>query len=231
MSLKVKDLRVKVEGKLVLDDVSLAVGKGEIVALVGPNGSGKSSLAYSLMGKEEYVVEKGEMMLDGESLGDLEVNERARKGLFLAFQQPVAVEGVTVGEVVVGGWREKDEGVRLAWEDVVEKVADGAEELGVKKDLLERGLNNGFSGGEKKKMEVLQMLSLGTRYVILDEVDSGLDRESLELVGRVVRKMSKEGCGFLVISHGEKLLEYLRPSKVIYLSEGKVEKVIKNGKR
>lgn len=231
MSLKVKDLRVRVDEKLVLDEVSLSIGKGEIVALVGPNGSGKSSLAYSLMGKEEYVVEKGEMKLEGDDLSGLGTDERARKGLFLAFQQPVAVEGVTVGEVVVGGWREKDEGVRLVWEDVVEKVADGAEELGVKKDLLERGLNNGFSGGEKKKMEVLQMLSLGARYAILDEVDSGLDGESLELVGRVVRKMSKEGCGFLVISHGEKLLEYLKPSKVIYLSEGKVEKVIKNGKR
>ncbi len=100
-------------------------------------------------------------------------------------------------------------------------------ELGVNGDLLERGLNDGFSGGEKKKMEVLQMLSLGSKYAILDEVDSGLDKESLKLVGKVVKKMGEEGCGFLVISHGEKLLEYLKPSKVIYLKNGKVEKVIK----
>lgn len=231
MSLKVKNLRVKVEGRLVLDDVSLEVGKGEIVGLVGPNGSGKSSLAYSLMGKEEYVVEKGEMVLDGKSLLSLEVDERARKGLFLAFQQPVVIEGVSVGEVVVGSWREKEGGERLVWEEMVEKMSEKAVELGVKEDLLERGLNDGFSGGEKKKMEVLQMLSLGAKYAILDEVDSGLDRESLELVGKVVRKMSEEGCGFLVISHGEKLLKYLKPSRVIYLKDGKVEKVIKKRKR
>jgi len=138
--LEVKNLRVKVGGKLVLDGVDLKVGKGEIVALVGPNGSGKSSLAYSLMGKEEYVVEKGEMVLDGKSLVDLEVNERAKEGLFLAFQQPVAVEGVTVGEVVVSSWREKDEGMRYAWEEMVEKISDGAVRLGAKEDLLERGL-------------------------------------------------------------------------------------------
>lgn len=231
MSLEVKDLRVRVEKRLVLSDVSLSVGKGEIVALVGPNGSGKSSLAYSLMGKEEYVVEKGKMVLDGEVLDGLKVNERAKKGLFLAFQQPVAVEGVTVGEVVVGGWREKEEGMRLVWEDVVEKMDREAKRLGIEEELLERGLNNGFSGGEKKKMEILQMLSLGAKYAILDEVDSGLDKESLKLVGKVVKKMSKKGCGFLVISHGEKLLKYLEPSKVIYLKNGKIEKVIKKGER
>ena len=227
MSLKVKNLRVKVGGKLVLDGVDLEVGKGEIVALVGPNGSGKSSLAYSLMGKEEYVVEKGEMALDGKSLVGLEVNERAKEGLFLAFQQPVAVEGVTVGEVVVSSWREKDEGMRYAWEEMVEKISDGAVRLGAKEDLLERGLNDGFSGGEKKKIEVLQMLSLSPKYAILDEVDSGLDKESLKIVGEVVKEMKKDGCGFLVISHGEKLLEYLKSSKVIYLKDGKVEKVSK----
>ena len=231
MSLEVKGLRVRVGKKLVLDDVSLEVGKGEIVALVGPNGSGKSSLAYSLMGKEEYVVEKGKMVLDGENLADLEVNERAGHGLFLAFQQPVIVEGVTVGEVVVSSWREKDEGMNLLWDGMMETMGKEAVRLGIKRDLLERGLNNGFSGGEKKKMEVLQMLSLGAKYAILDEVDSGLDKESLKLVGKVVRKMSKDGCGFLVISHGEKLLEYLKPSRVIYLKNGKVEKVIKKGEK
>lgn len=231
MSLGAKDLRVRVGEKLVLKDVSLEVGEGEIVALVGPNGSGKSSLAYSLMGKEEYVVEKGKMMLDGESLGDLEVDERAKKGLFLAFQQPVVIEGVSAGEVVVSGWREKEDGVRLVWDEMVEKMGEEAVRLGVKKDLLERGLNNGFSGGEKKKMEVLQMLSLGAKYAILDEVDSGLDKDSLELVGKVVKKMGEEGCGFLVISHGEKLLEYLKPSRVIYLKEGKVEKIVKKEER
>jgi len=231
MSLEVKNLRVRVEEKLVLDGVSLSVGKGEIVGLVGPNGSGKSSLAYSLMGKEEYVVEKGEMVLDGKSLVGLEVNERAKKGLFLAFQQPVVVEGVSVGEVVVSGWRGKKDGKSLVWEEMVEKMGEGAARLGVKEDLLERGLNNGFSGGEKKKMEILQMLSLGAKYAILDEVDSGLDGESLELVGKVVKEMSEEGCGFLVISHGEKLLKYLKPSRVVYFKEGKVEKVIKKGKK
>ena len=227
MSLEVKDLRVRVNEKLVLSGVSLSVGRGEIVGLVGPNGSGKSSLAYSLMGKEEYVVEKGKMVLDGEVLDGLEVNERAKKGLFLAFQQPVMVEGVTVGEVVVSGWREKEDRERLGWGEMMKKMGEEVVELGVNGDLLERGLNDGFSGGEKKKMEVLQMLSLGSKYAILDEVDSGLDKESLKLVGKVVKKMGEEGCGFLVISHGEKLLEYLKPSKVIYLKNGKVEKVIK----
>lgn len=231
MSLSVKNLRVKVGGKLVLDDVSLSVGKGEVVALVGPNGSGKSSLAYSLMGKESYVVEKGSMVLDGKDLVGLEVNERAKEGLFLAFQQPVAVEGVSVGEVVVSSWREKDEGMRYVWEEMVDKMGDSAVRLRVKEDLLERGLNDGFSGGEKKKMEVLQMLSLSPKYAILDEVDSGLDKEALKLVGEVVKEMKEDGCGFLVISHGEKLLEYLKPSKVVYLKEGKVEKVSKTGKK
>lgn len=229
MSLKVEGLRVSVEGKRVLRGVDVEIGEGEVVALVGANGSGKSSLAYALMGKDGYEVEEGKVGLDGKDLLEMGTNERAKAGLLLVFQEPVEVGGVSVGEVVVSAWREKDEGMRWAWEELMEKVAEGARILGLKKELLERGLNEGFSGGEKKKMEMLQMLSLRPKYVILDEVDSGLDKKSLTVVGKLVNELRKEGCGFLVISHGEKLLKDVKPERTIYLNEGKVKKVKRRG--
>jgi len=225
MSLKIEDLQVEVEGKRVLKGVNIKIGEGEVVALVGANGSGKSSLAYALMGKEEYLVVGGKMSLDGSDLLGMKTDERARAGLFLVFQEPVEVGGVSVGEVVVSAWREKDEGMRWSWEELMEEVGQRGIVLGLKKELLERGLNEGFSGGEKKKMEMLQMLSLRPKYVILDEVDSGLDKRSLKVVGKLVNELREEGCGFLVISHGEKLLKDIKPERVIYLDGGKVRKV------
>ena len=233
MSLSVKGLQVSVKGKEILKGVDLEIKAGEVVAIMGPNGSGKSSLGYTLMGQGKYKVKKGSVQLDGENLLRMKTDERVRVGLFLGWQNPVAVDGVTVEQVLraamiscknsackrtgqlekcltVGGFRE-----------ILYKKA---EELKIDKKLLSRSINVGFSGGEKKKIEVLQMALLKPKYVILDEIDSGLDIDSLKIVGRRIEEIRRKNSkmGLMLITHYQRVLKFVQPDKVLIIKEGKI---------
>lgn len=220
MALEIKNLSVKVEGKRVLKGVSLDIKAGEVVALMGPNGSGKSSLAYALAGHPKYNVQ-GEIKMDGVSLLGETVDERARRGLFLAFQYPLGVEGVTVRELLLTAMRSK--GKKITALEVKKQVEEIAKKLKIDEDLLRRGLNDGFSGGEKKKMEILQMKILEPKYAIMDETDSGLDIDALRLVAENVAEIAKKGkVGILVITHYKRMLKYLKPDRVLVMKNGEI---------
>lgn len=220
MALRVKNLFVSVDKKEILKGVSLDVGPGEIVALMGPNGSGKSSLASALMGHPNYKVSTGEISLDGEGLLNKKVDERAKMGLFLAFQYPVGIDGVNVKEVLITALRGRGE--KISAFDLKKRVEKEARKIGIEKDLLIRSLNDSFSGGEKKKMEMLQMSILKPKYAILDETDSGLDIDALRVVADGAKKAAQAGMGVLVITHYKRILEYLRPDRVLVMKKGKV---------
>jgi len=219
--LKIKNLRVTVEDKEVLRGVSFDVGKGEIVALMGPNGSGKSSLSNAIMGNPNYEVVGGSVEYLGEDLSELSVDERAKKGIMMAFQNPVAINGVTVRELLLSSLRARGEKVSAV--EVKNNIEKIAEELKMDRELLSRGVNEGFSGGEKKKLEVLQMKLLSPRLLILDEVDSGLDIDALKTIASSVKKQVKQKeMSVLVITHYQRLLKYLVPDRVVVLKEGRV---------
>lgn len=220
MALEIKRLRVRIEGKEVIKGIDLRIEPGKVVALMGPNGSGKSSLAYALMGHPRYEV-KGSVKIDGKDINELTPDERARQGLFLAFQYPVGIEGVSVKELLLGAMRERGE--KISALELRRKVEIEAKELGVEKELLSRSVNDGFSGGEKKKIEILQMRILQPKYAVLDETDSGLDIDALRVVAEGARMVvEKEKVGVLVITHYQRVLRYLRPDEVMVLRKGKI---------
>ena len=220
MALEMKSLRVRIEGKEVIKGIDLMIEPGKVVALMGPNGSGKSSLAYALMGHPRYAV-KGSIKIDGKDINELTPDERARQGLFLAFQYPVGIEGVSVKELLLGAMRERGE--KISALELRRKVEVEARELGVEKELLSRSVNDGFSGGEKKKIEILQMRILQPKYAVLDETDSGLDIDALRVVAEGARMVvEKEKVGVLVITHYQRVLRYLRPDEVMVLRKGKI---------
>lgn len=220
MALEIKRLRVRIEGKEVIKGIDLRIEPGKVVALMGPNGSGKSSLAYALMGHPRYEV-KGSVKIDGKDINELTPDERARQGLFLAFQYPVGIEGVSVKELLLGAMRERGEKITAL--ELRRKVEVEARELGVEKELLSRSVNDGFSGGEKKKIEILQMRILQPKYAVLDETDSGLDIDALRVVAEGARMVvEKEKVGVLVITHYQRVLRYLRPDEVMVLRKGKI---------
>ncbi|OQA82961.1 MAG: Vegetative protein 296 [Microgenomates group bacterium ADurb.Bin238] len=220
MALEIKRLRVRIEGKEVIKGIDLRIEPGKVVALMGPNGSGKSSLAYALMGHPRYEV-KGSVKIDGKDINELTPDERARQGLFLAFQYPVGIEGVSVRELLLGAMRERGE--KISALELRRKVEVEARELGVEKELLSRSVNDGFSGGEKKKIEILQMRILQPKYAVLDETDSGLDIDALRVVAEGARMVvEKEKVGVLVITHYQRVLRYLRPDEVMVLRKGKI---------
>lgn len=220
MALEMKSLRVRIEGKEVIKGIDLMIEPGKVVALMGPNGSGKSSLAYALMGHPRYEV-KGSIKVDGKDINELTPDERARQGLFLAFQYPVGIGGVSVRELLLGAMRERGE--KISALELRRKVEIEAKELGVEKELLSRSVNDGFSGGEKKKIEILQMRILQPKYAVLDETDSGLDIDALRVVAEGARMVvEKEKAGVLVITHYQRVLRYLRPDEVMVLRKGKI---------
>lgn len=216
--LNVKNLSVNIGDKQILKGVSLEVKQGEIVAVMGPNGSGKSTLAYTIMGHPNYIIENGDLTIDNEKINEKAPDERARMGLFLATQYPVSIPGVNVREVLLASLRRKGE--KISALELKKKVETIAEELKLSPDLLKRGINEGFSGGEKKKMEILQMRILAPKYAILDETDSGLDIDALKIVAEGAVKMAEEGAGVLVITHYKRLLSYLKPNRVLVLKNG-----------
>ena len=219
--LKIKNLKIEVGGKEILKGVDLEVGKGEVVALMGPNGSGKSSLSNTLMGNPNYEITEGEMIFEGKNIGEMSPDERAGLGIFMAFQYPVAIPGVTVREMLITSLRSRRQEVKAI--DVKRQVEEIAKELRISEDLLSRGLNEGFSGGEKKKMEILQMKVLQPKLAILDETDSGLDLDAMNFVAfEVQRQIQQTGMSVILITHYQKMLTLINVDKVAVLKKGLV---------
>ncbi len=220
--LEIRNLEVKIDNKEILKGVNLEIQPGEVVALMGPNGSGKSSLANALMGHPSFTVsEDSQVKLEGKDLLKLTPDERARLGLFLAFQYPVALGGVTVREVLLSALRQRETGPKVSALELRQKIEAEALKLSIAPELLKRDLNEGFSGGEKKKMEILQLRILQPKYAVLDETDSGLDIDALKVVAQGAKMAASDfKMGILVITHYQRLLKYLEPARVIILSEG-----------
>jgi Fe-S cluster assembly ATP-binding protein len=225
--LHIDNLHANVDDREILRGLTLAVKPGEVAAIMGPNGSGKSTLSYVVAGREGYEVTGGDVKLDGESLLGLEANERAARGLFLAFQYPLEIPGVTTMtflKAALNAQRRQRGEDELSTPELMKRVRAAADTLGVKQDMLRRPLNVGFSGGEKKRMEVLQMLLLEPRFAILDETDSGLDIDALRIVAEGVNALRSPERGLLVITHYQRLLEYIKPDSVHVLAHGRIVK-------
>ncbi|MBV8769504.1 MAG: Fe-S cluster assembly ATPase SufC [Hyphomicrobiales bacterium] len=225
--LEIRNLHAEIDGKPILKGVSLAVKPGEVAAIMGPNGSGKSTLSYVIAGKDEYEVTEGEVLLDGESLLGMDPDERAAKGLFLAFQYPLEIPGVatmTFLKAALNAQRKKRGEDEIAPADFIRSVNRAADKLGISREMLRRALNVGFSGGEKKRMEILQMALLEPRMCVLDETDSGLDIDALRIVAEGVNSLRAKNRAFLVITHYQRLLSHIVPDTVHVMADGRIAK-------
>ncbi|WP_158963455.1 Fe-S cluster assembly ATPase SufC [Chachezhania sediminis] len=227
--LKIEDLHVSLEAedKEILKGVNLEVGPGTVHAIMGPNGSGKSTLSYVLSGKDGYRVTQGDATLDGDSLLEMEPEDRAAAGLFLAFQYPVEIPGVgnmTFLRTAVNAQRKARGEEEMSATEFLKKVREKAKALKIDAEMLKRPVNVGFSGGEKKRNEVLQMAMLEPRMCILDETDSGLDVDAMKLVADGVNALRSEGRGFLVITHYQRLLDHIKPDVVHIMANGRIIK-------
>jgi Fe-S cluster assembly ATP-binding protein len=221
-TLEVRDLHAEVGGKEILKGVTLTLRSGELTAMMGPNGSGKSTLAYALMGHPKYKVTKGTARLDGQDLLPLPVDKRSRAGLFLGFQYPQEVSGLSLSKFLWTSYMQRhtaqDADVATFDRDLKTHLAY----LGMDESLLKRSLNEGFSGGEKKRVEVLQMATLEPRFAILDEPDSGLDIDAVRSVGETVAKLRRPDAGILVITHYQRILQFLKPDSVHVMVDGQI---------
>jgi Fe-S cluster assembly ATP-binding protein len=223
--LQINNLVVQIDDRRILDGLNLHVGQGEMAAIMGPNGSGKSTLSYVIAGKEDYEVLDGEVLLNGENLLELEPDQRAAAGLFLAFQYPLEIPGVatmTFLKAALNAQRKARGEAELSTPDFIKRVNAAAAQLQIPKDMLKRGLNVGFSGGEKKRMEILQMALLQPSFCILDETDSGLDIDALQVVADGVNALRSPDRAFLVITHYQRLLNHIVPDTVHVMSNGKI---------
>jgi len=225
--LEVKDLRVKIEDKEILKGINLEVDKGQVVALMGPNGSGKSTLAYALMGHPRYEITSGKIFLNGEDVTKAKPDERARKGLFLSFQYPQEISGVSVSNFLrtsLNAVREGRNEKPVSVMDFHKLLQEKMKLLKVDKSFALRYLNEGFSGGEKKRMEILQMAVLQPSIGILDETDSGLDIDALRTVAIGINDLKGQELGVLLITHYQRILNYITPDKVHIVIDGKIVK-------
>lgn len=223
--LEVKDLHVTVEGKEILKGVNLKMSTGEIHAIMGPNGTGKSTLSSTIMGDPAYKITEGDILLNGKSIIDLPVDERARMGLFLAMQYPQEIPGVTNAEFVksaINARRPKDDPIPLM--DFIKRLDETLETLDMSEEMADRYLNEGFSGGEKKRNEIMQMMMIRPEFAILDEIDSGLDIDALKVVSRGVNQMRGDNFGSLIITHYQRLLNYIVPDYVHVMMDGRLVK-------
>jgi Fe-S cluster assembly ATP-binding protein len=227
--LEIKDLHVKIaeEDREILKGFSLTIPKGEVHAIMGPNGSGKSTLAYVLAGRDGYEVTSGDILWNGESVLDMEPEERAAKGVFLAFQYPIEIPGVaslTFLRTALNAVRKARGEAELTTPDFMKRVKDKAAKLAIDMEMLKRPVNVGFSGGEKKRSEILQMEILEPTLCVLDETDSGLDIDALRIVADGVNGMRATDRAMLVITHYQRLLNYIVPDKVHVMVDGRIEK-------
>jgi Fe-S cluster assembly ATP-binding protein len=229
MLLEIKNLHVEIESesKKILNGLNLTIEKGQVAAIMGPNGSGKSTLAYVLAGKPGYTVTEGQVLLDGESILDMRADERAAKGVFLAFQYPVEVPGVatmTFLRTALNAQRKTRGQGELSTPEFMKLVRETSAKLGVGADMLRRAVNVGFSGGEKKRNEILQMAILQPRLAVLDETDSGLDIDALRVVSEGVNALAGPEMGILLITHYQRLLNHIKPHYVHIMMDGRIVK-------
>jgi Fe-S cluster assembly ATP-binding protein len=225
--LEIKNLHVEIDGKKILNGLDLTVNAGEVHAIMGPNGSGKSTLAYVLSGKDDYEVTEGDILFDGKSVLEMEPDERAAAGFFLAFQYPIEIPGVatmTFLRTALNSQRKKRGEPELTTPEFLKRVKDAAGKLSINQDMLRRAVNVGFSGGEKKRNEILQMALLEPKISVLDETDSGLDIDALKIVADGVNRLRGPERGFVVITHYQRLLNYIVPDIVHVLSKGRIVK-------
>ena len=223
--LDIKDLHVTVDGREILKGLDLTVNKGEVHAIMGPNGSGKSTLAHVLAGKDAYEVTSGSVTFDGVDLLALEPDERAAKGVFLAFQYPLEIPGVTTMNFLrtaINAQRKKRHEPELTAPEFIKKVREASAKLGVDQEMLRRPVNVGFSGGEKKRNEILQMALFEPRLAVLDETDSGLDIDALKIVSDGVNRLRSPERAMIVITHYQRLLDHIVPDIVHVLSRGRI---------
>lgn len=225
--LKITDLHANIDNKSILKGINIEIKPGEVHAIMGPNGSGKSTLASVVAGKEEYEVEKGEISFEGQNIDELSVEERAHKGIFLSFQYPVEIPGVTVTNFMKTALNEmrKAKGLDdMPAKDMLKMIREKSELLEIDRKFLSRSLNQGFSGGEKKRNEIFQMAMLEPKLAILDETDSGLDIDALRIVANGVNKLKTKDNAVVVITHYQRLLDYIVPDFVHVLHNGKIVK-------
>jgi len=225
--LHIKDLHASVDDKDILKGISLEVNSGEVHAIMGPNGSGKSTLAAVIAGKEEFEMTKGDVLLYGEDITELDPEERAHKGVFLSFQYPVEIPGVTVTNFIKTAINEtrKSKGLEdMPAGEMLKMIKEKADLLEIDRKFLSRSLNQGFSGGEKKRNEIFQMAMMEPKLAILDETDSGLDIDALKIVANGVNKLKSDDNAVIVITHYQRLLDYIVPDFVHVLMDGKIVK-------
>ncbi len=225
--LEIRNLVVQIEDKRILNGLDLTVNNGEVAAIMGPNGSGKSTLSYVVAGKEDYEVLDGEILLDGQNVLEMEPDQRAAAGIFLAFQYPLEIPGVatmTFLKAALNAQRKARGEAELTTPDFIKRVNVAAQQLEMPKDMLKRALNVGFSGGEKKRMEILQMALLEPSFCILDETDSGLDIDALRIVAEGVNALRSPDRAFLVITHYQRLLSHIVPDSVHVMANGRIVK-------
>ena len=225
MTLEVEDLEVSVEDEKIVRGVSLEIGPGEIHAIMGPNGSGKSTLCKSLMGNPVYTIDSGKIIVDGEDVTEAETDERAREGLFLGFQYPSEISGISTAEFLreaINAKREENGEDPIKQSDFKERMEDALEMLDMDDEYARRYLNDGFSGGEKKRNEILQLAVLQPKYAILDEIDSGLDIDALQIVANGINGLAEDDRGFLMITHYQRILDYVEPDHVHVMIDGKI---------
>ena len=218
---EIKNLHVSVDNVEILKGVSLKINAGEVHAIMGPNGSGKSTLANVIMGNPVYEVTNGNILFQGEDITDEPVDNRAKKGLFLAFQYPESIPGVTIVNMLKTALT-NIENTEFTTLELRLKVADAMEQLGLSPDFADRYLNEGFSGGERKRNEILQLAVLNPKLAVLDETDSGLDVDGLRVVGEGVSKLKSKDKGYLVVTHYQRLLDYITPDFVHVFVDGKI---------
>ncbi|MBD7986161.1 Fe-S cluster assembly ATPase SufC [Sporosarcina sp. Sa2YVA2] len=224
-TLEIKDLHVEIEGKEILKGVNLTINTNEIHAIMGPNGTGKSTLASAIMGHPKYEVTSGSVTLDGEDVLEMEVDERAQAGLFLAMQYPSEITGVTNADFMRSAINaRREEGDEISLMKFIRELDSKMDVLEMDQDMATRYLNEGFSGGEKKRNEILQLMMLKPKFAVLDEIDSGLDIDALKVVSKGINEMRGEEFGCLIITHYQRLLNYITPDHVHVMMQGRVVK-------
>jgi Fe-S cluster assembly ATP-binding protein len=225
--ISIKNLHARIGDTDILRGLDLEIGAGQVHAIMGPNGAGKSTLSYVLAGREGYEITQGDILLNGESILDLSPEDRAAKGIFLAFQYPVEIPGVqmtTFLKTAVNAVRVARGEPELNAIDFLKMMKSKAQDLGMSDDMMKRAVNAGFSGGEKKRSEILQMAMLSPSFAVLDETDSGLDIDALKIVSEGVNKLRAANRSFLVITHYQRLLDYIKPDVVHVLAKGRIVK-------